>query len=508
MSYEVAQEVIDDVEIFVPDPVKWAYLLTLSETDIPDLTLPRYYETKLTSYSSWSFPIHKRQLEEVLRAIPLDTVVVAPADGIGVVASLWKGDVVAGDIAASSWTNKRVHREVMMETYRRSLVQFAGRKKVFILAYCQQFLEDFELAVFAGLPTVFVEANDKVTSRIYVREICPGVFATASYLSTVPLVNPEFVKPYLGHVLYTENLLQHVYVVLAPSQYTKYYEGMCPQKQMVMHKSFRGSPSLTMVRKKRQNNYRMLLVEGVRDLERFSGKYSIYFAPLGVTDPVIEDLPTVYAGVHLRCRQLYRVSEIFFKSFRGPSLYKDVVIDGVKTSYYLAINESSPGACVYEFGEDSPLCYTVGKITIPWSLHSQIVDRTEIRMSSWRTLEIKSRNGLSCTADLLCYFTADDLIARVRESLHYKEGPLDIRIRALFDGFMDDVSPLISLLGPPLSASRKGYAYEDSSGKVALYKSLREFLSYNSYKRSPCDGSDEYSAFMFNKSLGRFHGSE
>jgi len=126
-----------DVETWVSAQV---YQYAMAQSFLPtNFHSSHYYGTN--HYGSWSFQNHTRQLERVLAVLDRSTTVVAPGDGIGVIARLWDGCVISGDLNIVSTTSPHVNKESITETLVRSETI---HDKVIILSYVYSFLTDHD----------------------------------------------------------------------------------------------------------------------------------------------------------------------------------------------------------------------------------------------------------------------------------------------------------------------------------------------------------------------------
>lgn len=191
--------------VVVADGVK---LLWLRRTFIPsvkyDLTSEQYYSKSMGEYSAWSFAVHQKQVSQVLELLPEGATVVAPGDGIGVCARLWKGPnkVISGDSQFS--VDSLVQREPFLATMMR------GRKvggSVLILSYVWSLMSDEEREVARYWPGQVFLIDAKTVCPLPYYQHGPGIFSNRRQMKSQKLAAPE--SPLADRrVLFSENLLR------------------------------------------------------------------------------------------------------------------------------------------------------------------------------------------------------------------------------------------------------------------------------------------------------------
>jgi len=167
-----------------------------------------YYKVNLNSYSAWSFSIHQKQVAQALSHLPNDSVIVAPGDGIGVCASIWKGRVavVSGDVAVSQ-DNPLVRVESFLETVQRGQVM-GGDRAVLLLSYLYSLLTEEErrsVEQWEG-PIIVIDSKD-FPPFPDCEHIGPGVFVKNYYYEKPEITVMEGMTT-LAPMLYSENLLR------------------------------------------------------------------------------------------------------------------------------------------------------------------------------------------------------------------------------------------------------------------------------------------------------------
>jgi len=134
VDYEIASQDCGD-RIQVPLEVKAIYQQRYMEKDFttPDLVKSDYYKRSMASYSSWSLAIHMDQIKDVLKNVPSSWTVIAPADGLGVVARSWTGKVVSGDQVKTELSESCTRQEQIEQTLDRGYS--AKGDKVIVFSY-------------------------------------------------------------------------------------------------------------------------------------------------------------------------------------------------------------------------------------------------------------------------------------------------------------------------------------------------------------------------------------
>jgi len=170
------------------------------------------YEEGSQSYAALTFGAHVGYVKEVLSHVPHDWTIVAPADGLGVVAAAWPGDVVSGDLVHTEKTDTRTFKESIESTLARGLLS-PSRNKLFLYSYClcfsrPQFSEIERIS--RSHYSIILDCVDwglgfrRCSSLIYVGPFVPGIpIPDYRYMS-----HRWELKRKGGAVLYTENLLK------------------------------------------------------------------------------------------------------------------------------------------------------------------------------------------------------------------------------------------------------------------------------------------------------------
>jgi len=217
------------------------YVSQLRHKNLAD---PGFYLTNAVDYSAWSYELHSSQMSQVLSYLPPDTTIIAPADGIGLVARLWPGESFCGDLSVSQITHKKVVCETMIRTVDRALAT-KPKNPVIILSYCQQFLPFDEMNYIRSrfslkssssedipdekelVPVICIEASDAPLSRSIRYRLGPGVYSTVQFSDLYAWVKDFKVKTSLP-VWYSENLLNTDLIFPYMSDVMMYYATMRP----------------------------------------------------------------------------------------------------------------------------------------------------------------------------------------------------------------------------------------------------------------------------------------
>jgi len=218
----------------VPLEVKAIYLRDKMSSEFvePHLKDEDYYKKSMGAYSAWSYEIHVRQVREILQSVPSGWTVVAPADGIGIVARAWKGKYIGGDSATSVYTDKSVVLEDLSRTVLRGLKEEGP--KIFIFSYCWEWVpaEIRSLMRSEGSPYFVLQPTDTLSYIDRLTEFShygPGLFGCRVPVEWVfSMHSHERFKP-VDTVLFSENLLVNPgFRVVSDSDYLKYYLAMQP----------------------------------------------------------------------------------------------------------------------------------------------------------------------------------------------------------------------------------------------------------------------------------------
>jgi len=221
------------VAIEVPKSVKLAWLRrTFVVAQKQDYLTQVYYQASMEQYSSWSFELHQKQVAQLLENLPTDSQIIAPGDGIGVVAKQWKGEkpVIAGDLVSTPWS-EGVVQESFMDTMNRGL---SG--DVLILSYVLSMMNEEEkrcVSMWRG-PVMVIEPKDHMILQGF-EHVGPGV-----WIKDVPRIYRPVVSVSEGPartygVAYSENLLTLPEIsCLTDNIAVQYWKSMRPQGKVVV----------------------------------------------------------------------------------------------------------------------------------------------------------------------------------------------------------------------------------------------------------------------------------
>jgi len=104
-----------------------------------DLVSSTSYTSSMHTYYKGLHDKHRRMYETILSSIPPDTIIVAPADGLGAISEIWEGQVKAGDMVITPHTQPRVCQETITQTLQR-----ACKGDLIFLGYCSVFLTELD----------------------------------------------------------------------------------------------------------------------------------------------------------------------------------------------------------------------------------------------------------------------------------------------------------------------------------------------------------------------------
>lgn len=269
----------------VPLEVKAIWQRRVMEDDFssPELRSGAYYNRSIGSYSSWSLGIHMDQVKDVLKNVPLDWTVIAPADGLGVVARSWAGKLVSGDQIRTEQSHPETRMEMMERTLERGVSQ--PGPKLIVFSYCWDWVSKgmkSDLARYK-LPFVVLQPTDNLRvddSMLKFRHYGPGLHGCfipddwQFFLHSVERFRPH------STVLYSENLiLQKGFQAYSYSDYFKYFTSMKPMAPMYCHWHCSEMP-LNHVTDKKLPHLAATLDEVFSILEKDTSA-EIYFGPIG-----------------------------------------------------------------------------------------------------------------------------------------------------------------------------------------------------------------------------------
>jgi hypothetical protein len=211
------------VEVSIPIEVKFAWFQrTTTVGDSTSFLSLQYYQENNQQYARWSYQNHQDQLSQIIKMIPPNSVVVAPGDGIGLVASLWPGSV-SGD---KVYETEKVQKESFLQTMVRG--KRLADNPVLILSYVTSLMTEIELYSaqhWKGL-VFWIDSHD----------LCPfsglehhahGFYSTVA--KTIDYI-PLDVQGNHQYSRYTENLLslKEISFLEVENEATKYWTQMRP----------------------------------------------------------------------------------------------------------------------------------------------------------------------------------------------------------------------------------------------------------------------------------------
>lgn len=199
--YQFTTEGYEDQVLQLEDSVKFYWFQRQSQVaDEINYLSKEYYQSSPAQYVHWTYSTHRAQVVQVLAALPEDAIIVAPGDGIGVVAENWKGEVIAGD---QYYSSKKVDRETFLQTMIR------GKRRdpnaILFLSYVTSLMTDIELYSASNWtgPVVWLDSSDRCK--------LPGMAQQARNLFTRGCVIRNYDSQEKSHdssySRYTENLL-------------------------------------------------------------------------------------------------------------------------------------------------------------------------------------------------------------------------------------------------------------------------------------------------------------
>jgi len=279
----------------VSDTMKHIWLSSFGRSSAK-LSSAEHYSEGLSGYSVWSMEPHAAQIKEILPSIPSSSTIVAPADGIGLIATLWEGSVVSGDLNVVDMTSEKTRNETIIETLRRGSL---SNSPVVILSYASVFMSsaDWEYLIKMRCPTFIVDVTDyahnfpKSDPSWSPILIGPGVYGV-----NVPpqwgsaTMRTEGVR-IAKTVPYSENLLQvSVPIFLSRSPYMLYYLRQRPLAPFSVVNGFLGEVP---VGKLVASGNIYVAVTLKEYLSVCTSPFPTYFAPIGRIQayPSIHSLP-------------------------------------------------------------------------------------------------------------------------------------------------------------------------------------------------------------------------
>jgi hypothetical protein len=299
----------------VPDSIKSLMLTYVigREFIAGDLTDALYYQKGMDPYNVWSFPMHRRQMEQLVAPLPLSTLLILPGDGCGVGARVWKGQVVAGDQVHTSMTHASLRKETLMETFQRGCRRDLGQA-VIIFSYCWRFLseEEKKRVMSSGKPLWVIESTNYLPMPAQFRLYGPGLFGMNIPDEFIPAIfSAERNKHVYSGVLYSENLLTLVSIVaFSYSEHLDYLIKMRPMVPVQFSPSYKGNVPICNEVDLASVPMAATVEDFVMAMKEYPGG-DIYFAPIGRKQMVPQVLSRDHLRgfVVLRSRHLYVVED-------------------------------------------------------------------------------------------------------------------------------------------------------------------------------------------------------
>jgi len=187
-------------EVSVPSSLKAMWLRKVNAQRKKDFLDPGFYLRQFTSYTVWSYEVHYQQVQQALLLVPSGSTVVSPGDGIGLVASLWSGPVISGDMVHSPLS----HRLVEVESFAETMARGQQSGNVLFLSYVFSLMsprEQLQVQTWDG-PVVVIDNRD-VSPGPGFSHVGPGVYVLG--LSGSAPLGVDFVPT--DRQLFSENLL-------------------------------------------------------------------------------------------------------------------------------------------------------------------------------------------------------------------------------------------------------------------------------------------------------------
>lgn len=192
----------------------------------PAFKVEEYYDSP--SYGMWTMNAHITQMRVVLKNVPENVLIVAPGDGLGMIARL-RSNVIAGDMAITPMTDMKVVKETITSTILRGLEREC--RKVFVLSYISEFMKQSDWEMIADQSVIVIDSYHVVKKEMNgeLQMVGPGVitYGVPGVVSDVW----EFRKKRV-EVNYTENLLtSEGFDLSSDSPATNYLLTLAPGKK-------------------------------------------------------------------------------------------------------------------------------------------------------------------------------------------------------------------------------------------------------------------------------------
>jgi hypothetical protein len=257
------------------------------------------YEKNMDVYSLATFSTHQAQVRDFLALVDDSVTIVAPADGVGVVARSWKGKKICGDINRSPMTSESVRQESIKGTMNRAK-QVIGAV-LYLFSYCDDLFsqKEWDDLLRNQNPMVFFTANRLIESRIQVERCSPGVYVR-NFSCRWRSVNKD-IRERGDSILFSENFLQIKPIFEEAGPYYDYYTRMNPLgSYSVSDKLLASGLSCT-------GEGEVLVAETIQSWFRLKDRGPTYLVLLGKIVAKVELLPRLGLSGTIQSRVLYEV---------------------------------------------------------------------------------------------------------------------------------------------------------------------------------------------------------
>jgi len=247
----------------------------------PTFLDPQYYAT--SSYSRDTFFNHMDQARALLSNVPEDHALIAPGDGIGIIARLWKGDVIVGDLHTLRVSHEAVVRESITRTLLRGR-DYEGPKTL-ILSYVDCFLtqEDKDIIAEMTCPIIVLDFQHIVYPYHGMVIMGPGAMGYRGAFSVSFEREKRNVEPPLN---YTNNLLtlSENLELVSLNDSTRYLATLAPGKPYIVSttefQTYLGLLGCANVRLSPIKEFKIKVCNFVSEVVDSFGQH-VYFCPIG-----------------------------------------------------------------------------------------------------------------------------------------------------------------------------------------------------------------------------------
>jgi hypothetical protein len=264
--YHFMSEPSSNELIQIPEPIKFVWfhrqVTCLFDADFLD---QKTYQQQGVGYANWSFENHQRMLKTILLQLDTSRTLIAPGDGIGIVASQWEGRCIAGD---KYYSNDKVKKESFLETLVRGKRE--DPEGILVLSYVTSLMTEIELHSvnnWAG-PVIWIDGSDQCPVH-KMRQQTRNVWARDIEIIYCASLEHRTDRPWRR---FTENLLalERICYLDVKGLAVKYWEQMRPMAKALQYDRCnpQGIPVVASTLAEYSDMYR----------ERIK---NIFFAPLG-----------------------------------------------------------------------------------------------------------------------------------------------------------------------------------------------------------------------------------